>query len=175
MQRYLGHWPPILSSDELSSSELPHSTEGTASAFSPAMDARHNQRSNFYIHTSLGAQPTYNYGTATDRLPQQPYSSTPGAMEPPPRPSHLFPVTQAAEPTYSGSTLDPFITASSAGASTAPVTRPNKRVRGPRTQRKAASEWEKYKPVIEEFYMKQNKKLEQLREFMRDKYEFDAT
>jgi hypothetical protein len=135
----------------------------------------HNESSNLYTHQSLADSSTYNYGTLVDRLPPTSYLGASGGMEAPPRPQLLFIGTSVAEPTYSGLTLGPFTTVPSADASKLSASQPSRRLQGTRTQRKAASEWAKNKPVMEDFYLKQNKNLEQLRELMKNKYQFEAT
>jgi hypothetical protein len=155
--------------------ELPHSTAPTQWSSDPNLHPDNNQYSNHCTTPSHGTESMFTYAAAVTRPPVALFPGSSAQNDSLQWLPDTFSTAPRAESASANSMPPPSLLGRVAEASTHIQTKSGKRKQAPRSKPKRAQEWESHKEAMEEIYMKQKKPLEELREFMKDKHQFEAS
>lgn len=117
----------------------------------------------------------FNSAAAVARLPVALFSGSSAQYDSLQRVPETFSRALRAESASANSMPHPDLLGRVGEASTHMQGQSGKRKQAPRSKPKRAQEWESHKGVIQEIYMRQKKPLEEVREFMKDKHQFEAS
>ena len=140
----------------------------------PTLYPEQNQSSDQFMGHSRVVNPTYAHGTAGDRFVGQSRSS-PVELEALHRLPVPFSTVSSAESSASTAISNPALLGVASALPTASNSNTGKRKQAPRSKAKGMPQWESYKEVMYEVYMKGDKTLGELIKFMKESYQFEAT